>query len=218
MLPRHPRVLHRRSGSPRIDILVEDARAPPRFLTSPSRGGRNSPGPDLIRGGRISGGGVASQKRFPPEMPLAFRPPLKGEVGVAPRKKNLQIYPRLQILPYPRVIPARGGRRPEAVHRWSGERRFTDVRSVRGEVRVRTVVTTDGRLEGLNRPLRGSAKIAEPGSSKPPRRVLVKRPHFGLPDRRDISARHPPVRRGETETRPQAPARQDGRGNEGVRP
>jgi len=38
-----------------------------------------------------------------------------------------EIYPRSGILPYPPRIPAHGGRRPEAVHRWSGERRFTTV-------------------------------------------------------------------------------------------
>jgi hypothetical protein len=31
--------------------------------------------------------------------------------------------------------------------------------------------------------------------------VLLERPNFGLPDWRDKSARHPPVRRGETETK-----------------
>ena len=36
--------------------------------------------------------------------------------------------------------------------------------AVRGEVRARTDVTTDVCLEGLNRPLRGPGKSAEPGS------------------------------------------------------
>ena len=37
--------------------------------------------------------------------------------------------------------------------------------SYRGEARVRTAVTTtDGRLQGLNRPSRGPGKSAEPGT------------------------------------------------------
>ena len=60
--------------------------------------------------------------------------------------------------------PAHEGRRPEAVHRWSGERRFTGFAGRRGEARVRTAVTPDGRLEGQTRPLRGPVMSAEPGS------------------------------------------------------
>src|SRR5690606_21547468 len=57
----------------------------------------------------------------------------------------------------------------------------------RGEVRVRTVVTRDGRLQGLNRPLRGTAKSAEPGSSKSPRRALARAP-FSYPPGSSIPA------------------------------
>jgi hypothetical protein len=46
------------------------------------------------------------------------------------------------------LIPAREGSILEASFVRSGERRFTDVRNVRGEARVRTAVTPDGRLEG----------------------------------------------------------------------
>ena len=98
------------------------------------------------------------------------------------------------------VIPAHEGRRPEAVHRWSGKRRFTAVRIRRGEARVRTAVTTDGRLEGQTRPLRGPAMSAEPGSSKSPRRVLLKRPTSDYPTGVTSAPATPSACRG-TETR-----------------
>ena len=106
-------------------------------------------------------------------------------------EQSSRIYPPSRITPYtPRHPGSRGAPSGGGPSVERGVALHVGFAGRHGEARARTDVTTDVCLQGLNRPLRGSGKSAEPGSSKPPRRAPATRLPFGLPD--PARCRRPP--------------------------
>ena len=120
-------------------------------------------------------------------------PGVRVTTRAGPAKKSIPVFESCLIL---RVSPAHEGRHPEVVHWWSGERRFTAVSHApvgkpgRGPPSLRTAAfKAKPALAGVGEECRArDLKIAAAGA--------VEAPNFGLPDWRDISARHPSILEG----------------------